>query len=80
MSTLAAARADNFYYPKDWDPVNDNLKEYKLKKKYKNNPKKLKEIEERKVKNKIRKDDPNRFNRSIRIRFEVPFHIRCHGC
>ncbi len=20
MSTLAAARADNFYYPKNWDP------------------------------------------------------------
>lgn len=57
MSTLAAARADNFYYPKDWDPSKDNLKEYKLKKKYKNNPKKLDEIEKCKIKKSIKKDD-----------------------
>jgi len=25
MSTLAAARADNFYYPKDWDPSKESL-------------------------------------------------------
>ena len=57
MSTLAAARADNFYYPKDWDPTKDNLKEYKLKKKYKNDPKKLDEIEKCKIKKRIKKDD-----------------------
>lgn len=25
MSTLAAARADNFYYPPGWDPSKGNL-------------------------------------------------------
>lgn len=47
MSTLAAARADNFYYPKDWDPSKESLQDYKLKKKYKNDPKKLQKIEEK---------------------------------
>ncbi len=38
MSTLAAARADNFYYPSDWDPSAENLKDHKLKKKHQGNP------------------------------------------
>ena len=29
QSTLAAARADNFYYPKDWDPSKVRLKRFK---------------------------------------------------
>jgi coiled-coil domain-containing protein 130 len=33
MSTLAAARADNFYFPKDWDPSKGSLTTfYKTKK------------------------------------------------
>ena len=28
MSTLAAARADNFYYPKGWDPSKGSLNKY----------------------------------------------------
>jgi coiled-coil domain-containing protein 130 len=28
MSSLAAARADNFYYPKDWRPENGSLNQY----------------------------------------------------
>jgi len=28
MSTLAAARADNFYYPKNWDPSKGSLNKY----------------------------------------------------
>lgn len=29
MSTLAAARADNFYYPKNWDPTKGSLNKFK---------------------------------------------------
>lgn len=28
MSTLAAARADNYYYPKDWNPKKGSLNKY----------------------------------------------------
>ena len=52
MSTLAAARADNFYYPKDWDPSKESLHDYKLKKKYKNDPKKLEKIQKKKIQKK----------------------------
>jgi len=28
MSSLAAARADNYYYPKDWDPSKVNYNNF----------------------------------------------------
>ena len=28
MSSLAAARADNYYYPKEWDPSWGSLNKY----------------------------------------------------
>lgn len=30
MSTLAAARADNFYYPPEWDPSKGGLNKVRL--------------------------------------------------
>lgn len=70
MSTLAAARADNFYIPKDFDPkkhisLNDYNKKKqaeKLRQKYGDNY------------------DPKKVEANNKIRFEAPFHIKCNTC
>eukprot|EP00347_Sterkiella_histriomuscorum_P003106 403365563 len=67
MSTLAAARADNFYYPKDWDPSKGNLTAFHNSKK--------KGINGVPVKKRDKKMEP-----PPKIRFEMMFNVRCLGC
>ncbi len=80
MSSLAATRADGYYYPKDFDPskhvsvllivqktihdYNRQQKEEKMRKKYGD-----------KYRGDQRKEDG-----SHKVRFEAPFHIRCSAC
>lgn len=79
MSSLAAARADNYYYPKSWDPS----KVFNIL--YINYPNKT---------NKFPKGSLNKYQNShplgkrakkidqgiLVIRYETPFHIRCKKC
>lgn len=75
MSSLAAARADNFYHPPDWDPRKQSRGEHaagggaKLSKedKWKAHP--LRERAKRLATEGV-----------LIIRFEMPFNVRCNGC
>ncbi len=75
MSSLAAARADNFYHPPDWDPRKKSRGEHaagggaKLSKedKWKGHP--LRERAKRLATEGV-----------LIIRFEMPFNVRCLGC
>ena len=75
MSSLAAARADNFYHPPDWDPRKQSRGEHaagggaKLSKEdqWKAHP--LRERAKRLATEGV-----------LIIRFEMPFNVRCNGC
>lgn len=66
MSTLAAARADNFYFPQDYNPNGGSLK-YQRKMKLKG-PHKPSRLDQYKIKS------------GPKIRFETPFHVKCLQC
>jgi coiled-coil domain-containing protein 130 len=63
---LAAARADNFYYPKDWDPSKGNLTSFYQQKRSGGGDSKPSFSG---VKNPANK-----------IRFEMMFNVRCLQC
>ena len=67
MSSLKAARADNFYHPPDWDPRKQSRAEHSNKgPAWKAHP-----LRER----------AKRLDEGIlTIRFEMPFNVRCKGC
>lgn len=61
---MAAARADNFYYPKDWDPSKGSLTNfYKSKRSNGEHEPKFSGVK-----------NPNK------IRFEMMFNVRCLQC
>eukprot|EP00468_Gymnochlora_sp_CCMP2014_P013827 CAMPEP_0167754984 /NCGR_PEP_ID=MMETSP0110_2-20121227/8574_1 /TAXON_ID=629695 /ORGANISM="Gymnochlora sp., Strain CCMP2014" /LENGTH=346 /DNA_ID=CAMNT_0007640925 /DNA_START=21 /DNA_END=1062 /DNA_ORIENTATION=- len=64
MSSLAAARADNFYHPPDWDPQKEGRNEYQA----------------RTGKGNKRYTGHNQYAKWGVIRFEMPFNIWCDGC
>ena len=67
MSSLAAARADNFYHPPDWDPRKESRADYNNKgPKWKAHP----------LRERAKKLDEG----ILVIRFEMPFDVRCSGC
>jgi len=69
MSSLAAARADNFYHPPDWDPRKQSRAEYAEGPggpKWKAHP----------LRERAKKLDQG----ILTIRFEMPFNVRCTGC
>ncbi|CAD8122872.1 unnamed protein product [Paramecium sonneborni] len=66
MSTLAAARADNFYFGPNYDPNGGSLKyQRKMKLKGKRKPSRL---------------DQYKIKSGPKIRFETPFHVKCQKC
>ncbi len=86
MSTLAAARADNFYYPKNWDPSKVTLNSIfsfifqgSLNKYHKSHPlgARASKIKEGIL---VIRYSINKFS-SIHVHsFEIPFHVRCSKC
>jgi hypothetical protein len=72
MSSLAAARADNFYHPPDWDPRKQSRAAFH---EATSNPAgpawKAHPLRER-----AKKLDQG----ILTIRFEMPFNVRCTGC
>ena len=70
MSSLAAARADNFYHPPDWDPRKESRAAHSLKATggpaWKAHP----------LRERAKKLDQG----ILVIRFEMPFDVRCSGC
>jgi coiled-coil domain-containing protein 130 len=71
MSSLAAARADNFYHPPDWDPRKKSRAEHnvgvtKKEDKWKAHP--------------LRERAKKLGEGILTIRFEMPFNVRCTGC
>lgn len=67
MSSLAAARADNFYYPPDWDPSTGSEQARKAGGKN--------------AKNGALGARANKSSQGILvIRFEMPFNVWCDGC
>jgi coiled-coil domain-containing protein 130 len=69
MSSLAAARADNFYHPPDWDPRKKSRAEHAngpSAEKWKSHP----------LRERAKKLDQG----ILTIRFEMPFNVRCTGC
>jgi len=66
MSSLAAARADNFYHPPDWDPRKESRAEYHAGPGWKAHP----------LRERAKKIDEG----ILVIRFEMPFDVRCSGC
>eukprot|EP00325_Prymnesiales_sp_UTEX-LB-985_P002665 CAMPEP_0174702066 /NCGR_PEP_ID=MMETSP1094-20130205/6482_1 /TAXON_ID=156173 /ORGANISM="Chrysochromulina brevifilum, Strain UTEX LB 985" /LENGTH=410 /DNA_ID=CAMNT_0015899793 /DNA_START=147 /DNA_END=1379 /DNA_ORIENTATION=- len=69
MSSLAAARADNFYHPPDWDPRKQSRAEHAAgpgAPKWKAHP----------LRERAKKLDQG----ILTIRFEMPFNVRCSGC
>ena len=72
MSSLAAARADNFYHPPDWDPRKQSRADYHERTSNPSGPKwKAHPLRER-----AKKLDQG----ILTIRFEMPFNVRCTGC
>ena len=67
MSSLAAARADNFYHPPDWDPRRQSRAEASGAVGWKAHP--LRERAKKLASEGV-----------LVIRFEMPFHVRCSGC
>ena len=73
MSTLKAARADNFYYDPNFNPKkHKSLNDYNRKKKQ----------EKLKVKYgpNYRSDKKRPEEGAHKVRFEVPFHVKCLRC
>jgi len=70
MSSLAAARADNFYHPPDWDPRKESRAAHDVRKTggpaWKAHP----------LRERAKKLDEG----ILVIRFEMPFDVRCSGC
>lgn len=68
MSSLAAARADNFYHPPNWDPRKESRAQNATRgqPKWKSHP----------LRERAKKADEG----ILQIRFEMPFHVRCKGC
>ena len=68
MSSLKAARADNFYHPPDWDPRKESRAEYATagQPKWKAHP----------LRERAKKLDEG----ILVIRFEMPYDVRCAGC
>jgi coiled-coil domain-containing protein 130 len=68
MSSLKAARADNFYHPPDWDPRKESRADFATKgqPKWKAHP----------LRERAKKLDEG----ILVIRFEMPFDVRCSGC
>ncbi|GAB5366571.1 hypothetical protein AAMO2058_001154500 [Amorphochlora amoebiformis] len=64
MSSLAAARADNFYHPPEWDPRKEGRNEYQA----------------RTGKGSAKYSGHNQYAKWGVIRFEMPFNIWCQGC
>ena len=67
MSSLAAARADNFYHPPDWDPRRQSRAEASGAVGWKAHP--LRERAKKLASEGV-----------LVIRFEMPFNVRCAGC
>ena len=77
MSTLSAARADNFYFPKDFNPsIHKSIHHYNL----------LKKEEKRGAKSKSfgvpknKSDETKNEDGTTKVRYETPFHVRCEKC
>ena len=68
MSSLAAARADNFYHPPDWDPRKESRAAHSNRggPAWKAHP----------LRERAKKLDQG----ILVIRFEMPFDVRCSGC
>jgi coiled-coil domain-containing protein 130 len=69
MSSLAAARADNFYHPPDWDPRKRSRAAHAAgpgAEQWKAHP----------LRERAKKLDQG----ILTIRFEMPFNVRCSGC
>lgn len=77
MSSLAAARADNFYIPKDFDPKkHKSLNDYNRKKK----AEKLKKKHPHGRQGKEKGSDGKGKGWVNKVRFECPFHVKCTSC
>ena len=72
MSSLAAARADNFYHPPDWDPRKKSRAEHAVGATSKADKWKAHPLRERAKK--------LHTEGILTIRFEMPFNVRCTGC
>lgn len=72
MSSLAAARADNFYHPPDWDPRKKSRAEHAAGVTSKQDKWKAHPLRERAKK--------LHTEGVLTIRFEMPFNVRCVGC
>jgi coiled-coil domain-containing protein 130 len=70
MSSLKAARADNFYHPPDWDPRKQSRAELAAER-----------LGEPKWKAHPLRERAKRLDEGIlTVRFEMPFDVRCTGC
>lgn len=71
MSSLKAARADNFYHPPEWDPRSTSRAQFATRQlrqpEWKAHP--LRERAKRLADEGV-----------LTVRFEMPFHVRCTGC
>ena len=75
MSSLAAARADNFYHPPDWDPRKTSRAEHAV-----GGGRKLSKEEKWKA-HPLRDRAKHLATKGVLvIRFEMPFNVRCTGC
>lgn len=64
--SLKATGADTFYYPPEWDPSKGSLDSFQRKRGYEHH---------------LGKDRVKNLDKGIlKIRFEVPFHVRCTKC
>ena len=74
MSSLAAARADNFYIPKDFDPKkHKSLNDY-------NRKKKAEKFKKRHPDGKNIGGKRAKSEWVNKVRFECPFHVKCLSC
>lgn len=75
MSSLAAARADNFYHPPDWDPRKSSRAEHS------EGGRKPLSKEEKWKAHPLRERAKKLATEGIlTIRFEMPYNVRCLGC
>jgi len=72
MSSLAAARADNFYHPPDWDPRKESRAAHHDRKNNVGAPAWMSHP----LRERAKKLDQG----ILTIRFEMPFNVRCTGC
>lgn len=75
MSSLAAARADNFYQPPDWDPRKQSRAEHAA-----GGGRKLTKEEKWKAHPLGVRAKKLATEGVLTIRFEMPFNVRCCGC